>query len=111
MDTGRRSGHGRVMLLYFELCESIWGGSSATQQLETGIESQDIQSAPTNSSSNPPSPLNISATTQGEESDDVDADESQPLMQAVEQRRNLLDSKLKNYKQEKLKRKLPVDNQ
>lgn len=32
-------------------------------------------------------------------------------MEAVEQRWNLLDNKLKNYKLEKLKRKLPVDNQ
>ena len=26
VDNGRRSGHGRVVMLLFELCESIWGG-------------------------------------------------------------------------------------
>lgn len=44
VDSGRRSGHGRVVLLYYELCEKIWGGSPATQQLETGIETSDMNS-------------------------------------------------------------------
>ena len=39
VDSARRSGHGRVVLLYYELCEKIWEGSPATQQLDTGIES------------------------------------------------------------------------
>lgn len=34
--------HGHVVLLYYELCEKIWGGLPATQQLETGIESSDM---------------------------------------------------------------------
>ena len=25
VDSGRRSGHGRVVLLYFELCKQVWG--------------------------------------------------------------------------------------
>ena len=41
VDSGRRSGHGRVVLLYYELCERIWGGSPATQQLEVGVETCD----------------------------------------------------------------------
>ena len=28
--------------MYYELCEKIWGGSPATQQLETGIETSDM---------------------------------------------------------------------
>ena len=36
-DSGKQSGHERVVLLYFELCEQIWGGSPATNMLETGI--------------------------------------------------------------------------
>ena len=27
VDNGRRSGHGRVVMLFFEFCESIWGGA------------------------------------------------------------------------------------
>ena len=26
VDSGRRSGHGRAVLLFFELCERLWGG-------------------------------------------------------------------------------------
>ena len=46
MDTGKCSGHGCVMLLYYNLWESIWEGSPATQQLTqqlaSGLESGDI---------------------------------------------------------------------
>ncbi|ROL49018.1 hypothetical protein DPX16_16633 [Anabarilius grahami] len=42
VDSGRKSGHGRVVLLFFELCESIWGGSLATLSLSEGIETSDI---------------------------------------------------------------------
>ena len=48
MDTGKHSGHGCVMLLYYKLCESIWEGSPATQQLTqqlaSSLESGDITS-------------------------------------------------------------------
>ena len=42
MDSGRKSGHGRVVLLYFEWCERIWGGSPATEQIQSGVESVDL---------------------------------------------------------------------
>ena len=42
VDSGRKSGHGRVVLLYYELCERVWGGSPATQQIDGGLESGDI---------------------------------------------------------------------
>ena len=42
VDSGRRSGHGRVVLLYYELCEQLWGGSPATEQIESGLESADL---------------------------------------------------------------------
>jgi hypothetical protein len=29
VDSGKKSGHGRVVLCYFELCQKIWGGSPA----------------------------------------------------------------------------------
>ena len=45
IDSGRKSGHGRVVLLYFELCQSVWGGSPATEQIEGGVESADIGSS------------------------------------------------------------------
>ena len=37
------SGHGRrVVFLYFDLCEHIWGGSPATEQILSQVESKDI---------------------------------------------------------------------
>ena len=38
-------------------------------------------------------------------------DDATPPSSTIKHRRELLDSKLKGYKQEKLKRKLPADNQ
>ncbi|MED6234061.1 hypothetical protein ATANTOWER_021372, partial [Ataeniobius toweri] len=43
VDSGRRSGHGRVVLIFFELCKQIWGGSPATSTLEFGIETADFE--------------------------------------------------------------------
>ena len=42
VDSGRKSGHGRDVLLYFDFCEKIWGGSPATRALGSGIETTDI---------------------------------------------------------------------
>ena len=118
MDIGKHSGHGCVMLLYYKLCENIWEGSPATQQLTqqlvSSLESGDVTATlqadgdadiATASSESP-------TDTSGKEGDVSNNDsltESQSLH--VKQRRNLLDNKLNNYKQEKLKRKLPQDGQ
>ena len=42
VDSGRKSGHGRVVLLYFDLCKGIWGGSPATSTIVEGIETTEI---------------------------------------------------------------------
>ena len=60
-------------------------------------------------------PLDIASTTsdassnEGHVSNDESATEAESA--SVTQRRNLLDSKLNNYKREKLKRRLPKDGQ
>lgn len=43
IDSGRRSGHGRVVLLFFDLCGKIGGGSPATVQIGNGLESTDFR--------------------------------------------------------------------
>ena len=44
VDTGKRSGHGRVVLVYYELCESIWGGSPATHSsLQAALKVEILQ--------------------------------------------------------------------
>ena len=42
IDDGRKSGHGRVVMIFFELCGQIWGGSPATCSIPSGIESSEI---------------------------------------------------------------------
>ena len=42
VDSGWKSGHGRVVLLYFKWCERIWGGSPATKQISNGVETVDL---------------------------------------------------------------------
>ena len=107
VDSGRRSGHGRVVMLYYELCEKIWGGSPATNQIEGGVESTDLYLLESSEVTEPEPPVE-STVSQPEEESSSSASSS---VATTEHRRQLLDSKLKNYKQERLKRKLPVDAQ
>ena len=117
VDSGKRSGHGRVVLLYFELCEKVWGGSPATEQIVGGVESSDL------SSDLPSAAEGSSSLAQDDDDEDTQSDDTREtsgepsdpsvtLQQStVQKRRQLLDKKLDNYRQEKLKRKLPVDMQ
>ena len=42
IDSGKKSGHGRVIMCYFNLCNKIWGGSPAMVQISSGLESTDL---------------------------------------------------------------------
>ncbi|KAI4818365.1 hypothetical protein KUCAC02_011708 [Chaenocephalus aceratus] len=53
VDTGRWSGQGRVVLLFFELCEEVWGGSPATCTISSGIETGDLEESSSGPSSSP----------------------------------------------------------
>ena len=145
VDSGCRSGHGRVVMIFYELCEQIWGGSPATEQIDGGIETveliQEDGTSPTdshqsivdvNDSSNNIADESTSLTSgnalpcdeaqdlaEVEEDDggsvnreETDYETVDTVQQAtVRKRRELLDEKLKTYKQDKMKRKLPVDFQ
>ena len=41
VDNGRRSGHGRVVMVFYEHCSEIWGGSPATAAMPDGLESSE----------------------------------------------------------------------
>ena len=43
VDTRRKSGSAKVVFLYYDLCESIWGGSPAMEQLPSWLESTDTE--------------------------------------------------------------------
>ena len=38
VDTGKRSGGGRIIFTFYELCERIWGGCSAINSISHGID-------------------------------------------------------------------------
>ena len=113
----RKSGHGRVVLLYFESCEAIRGGSPATSTIRAGIESTDITVELESRSSSLTPSLASSTSFESERLGDIDnpepgtPQEMQIQESTVNERRNLLDAKLRGHKQEKLKRKLSTDSQ
>ena len=112
IDSGRKSGHGRVVLLYFELCQEIWGGSPAISAMPSGIETTEVQGNVDCDSSASPVDLDQSETSDSPgDTESVVEQSTWDQTPTVTQRRELLNSKLKGYKQEKLKRKLPVDSQ
>ena len=128
VDAGKRSGHGRVVMLYYELCERIWAGSPATEQIGAGVESVDIDSAAsvsgTTSTLNEPHDHGANdhgdEESAGEESNEGESaavpgtppnPPAQGASSDVNNRRELLNDRLKTFRQEKLKRKLPVDVQ
>ncbi|RXN37887.1 transcription initiation factor TFIID subunit 3-like protein [Labeo rohita] len=84
------SGHGRVVLLYFELCEQVWGGSPATTTIASGIETDELEDSvapsPATSSS---SLVEVDAESEAEVQD---VDGSVAINPTVKQRRDLLQS-------------------
>ncbi|XP_061574466.1 uncharacterized protein LOC133453999 [Cololabis saira] len=124
VDTGRKSGHGRVVLLYFELCEQVWGGSPATTTLSSGVESTDLDESFTPSTSSGLSSLSaqdVGSETEAERGESVaprERDESvaprerdESVAPRVKERRDLLHAKLKGHRHERLKRRLPAEVQ
>ena len=60
VDSGRKSGHGRVVHIFFELCETLCGGSPAMVKINSGIETTDMEPPRGNTQEvSPSSPLNI----------------------------------------------------
>ena len=106
-----------IMLLYFESCESVWGGSPATSAIHGGIESADIMDELETSSSSPATVNPASSTSL--ESDECEGGIYQSPQEnpnvvdelSVNTRCALLNSKLRNHKTDKLKRKISVDAQ
>ena len=43
VDSGRRSGHGRVVYRFYDLCEKIWGGSPATERIDPDVETCELE--------------------------------------------------------------------
>lgn len=75
IDSQRRSGHGRVIALYFELCHSIWSGSPATTSLDFGIETAELNNN-NNNTENELSPSSVSQASAPEEEGSAESAET-----------------------------------
>ena len=122
------SGHGRVVKLYFELCQEIWGGSPAMEQIPGGLESTE-DSGTAGSTDSMSDSLTSSTTVERSltpsSADQIDAADngdngpapsagSQPMSlteDVVSRRRSVLESQLRTHKQDCLMEKVPVDQQ
>ena len=122
VDNGRRSGHGRVVMIFYEHCSEIWGGSPATAAMEAGLESSenhekscnkkcfdiDVDSEDNQKSSRE----DIVETDQSNERiPDDDIQQTPVSRRVIKEKRELLSAQLKGHKSERLKRKLPPESQ
>ena len=113
-----------MIYCYFELCEKIWAGSPAIEQID-GVETVELNSLQDDndegeekqgeSSGNQSTTTDLqtdnrddSSTTQLEGSEDVAVTTDQEIGR---KRRTQLNSTLDSYKQQKLKKKMPADTQ
>ena len=123
MDSGRKSGHGKVIYCYYDLCEKIWGGSPATNQLVGGAETTDLNlpSSEVVQTEARDSDREDETEDTVQNADTVTQDDPSPISQqeSAEQSSSLLrrkckeqlDNTLSSYKSQKMKRKVPVDTQ
>ncbi|XP_027132528.1 uncharacterized protein LOC113745220 [Larimichthys crocea] len=104
VDTGCRSGHRRVVLLYLELCEKAWGGSPATTTITSGIETNELEDSASPATS-------VSSSLDESAADVQEVDGSVALTPTVKQRRDLLQTRLQGHRHDRMKRKLPAEVQ
>ncbi|TDG97485.1 hypothetical protein EPR50_G00226550 [Perca flavescens] len=105
INSGRRNGHGRVILLFFELCRSIWGGTLATRAISQDIKTDDDMAVETVKSigSSPDAGLLSMLGRDGVAEDAITAE----IMGSQHQR---LDATPSGFRRKKLKRKLSTDS-
>ncbi|KAK5900636.1 hypothetical protein CgunFtcFv8_025580 [Champsocephalus gunnari] len=89
--------------MFFELCEEVCGGSPATRDLSSGIETGDLEESSSGSSS----PQSLEHSPQPESSEPSG---SLPAAVVVRHRRDLLQAQLNGHRSDRLKRKLPADH-
>ena len=117
VDSGRRSGGGRVVATFFESCENIWGGSPAAEMIEGGLESSDrsenhleTQQATLVETQREAQVLENrdSQDEEDENSVSVGGVSSEPQISNPNKRRNLVDH-ITNQRNAKLMKKLSVE--
>ncbi|CAL8283620.1 unnamed protein product [Lota lota] len=103
VESGSKSGHGRVILHFFGLCKSIWGESAATAKaISEGIETSDLTTAE-------PIPGPPDTGSGAETRGDGAAEDAGSPETAGGRRRGLYAARSRG-RREKLKRKPPTDS-
>ncbi|CAL8391533.1 unnamed protein product [Arctogadus glacialis] len=100
VDTQRKSGHGRVITLFFDLCNDIWGGSPATTSLESGIETAEVNGDTVDS---------CSESSISEQTEESVSPQTSSIQTPLQRRRGLLQARLDGHRGERLQKKLCVD--
>ncbi|KAM4577097.1 uncharacterized protein PAE49_007004 [Odontesthes bonariensis] len=100
VDTQRRSGHGRAVSLFFELCDEIWGTTPASTTVEHGLETAEV---------NDDGAAEPGGVELAEESVQEDTSSSEPAGETLARRRHLLQAKLNSYKTTRLQKKVRSD--
>lgn len=115
MDSGRKSRHGRVVLLYFDLCEQIWRDSPVTTVIVEGIVMTEINDGSRLSrespNSNHESQTNSPVELEIEDDGGMSPDSTSTSKDQIKERRDPRNARLNGHKDQKLKRNLPVDMQ
>ena len=128
VDAGKKSGYGRVILIFYELCEKIWGGSPATTQIQGGVESTDLVEDGSNNASTgtqePQSEDQVEQTGDDTSSVDVNHDNQEGSSPeaggrsndsaestTIQRRKDQLDNTLRTYRHAKMNKRLPPDSQ
>ena len=106
VDSGKKSGGGRVVATFYDSCQNIWGGSPAAEMIDNGIETSDILSQDPVIDNLDERYLNQEedeAEDQGQAGTGEEATSTNPL-----KRRNLIDH-IVNQRNSKLLKKIPVE--
>ncbi|KAK2564276.1 hypothetical protein P5673_012531 [Acropora cervicornis] len=112
VDSGRKSRHGRVVLLYNDLCEETTTVERIEMTEINNGSSVSRESPNANDDSQTTSPLELEIEDDGGMStDSTSTSTTSTCKDQIKERRNLLNARLKGHKDQKLKRKLPVDVQ
>lgn len=105
LDSGRRSGWGRVVAQFYDICSSIWSGSPAAEAIDGGIDCSDAKTSTFAETTSLDTSNSTPVTPYG-----ITDDESEDAEVSNHGRRDLV-RHLKESKNSRLNKKIPVDKQ
>eukprot|EP00794_Sanderia_malayensis_P020624 gene20624-22659_t len=110
VDSGRKSGGGRVIFALYDECEEIWAGSPAVNSMNDGIESSFSNESSSPETTDMEGSIDSLQSTQVEETGIETKDAEKPVKDMALARRNLL-AHLKEKKDSKLSKRTSGDAQ